>query len=217
MTAKSKLLYKIITIITLAVPLPIYLFLSATLFNIIPDYRIENIGIEDVLTVPYEEYTFMYTTNTEAVYDGVVVYRDGQYGFVVDEENIIQIDGDYYNYNLEDIKKLEIQKQTSYKLPISFAISLLGVGIVAMIISKKMQLYKTYPRASALVALITITVLLLIINTIVSNIFNVFLIATVSWALYCIEYAVNAGHISHAVADKQENDLISSLKEALSK
>lgn len=211
MTAKSKLIYRIITIITLAVPLPIYLFLSATLFNIVPDYRIDDVELDTVVVVD----NFMYSNNTDAVYDGVVVYRDGNYGFVVDEDDIIKIDGDYYNYKLEDIKKLEIQKQTGYKLPITFFISLLGVGIVVLIISGKMQLYKKYPRASALVALITITVLLLIINTIVSNIFNVFLIATISWALYCIEYAVNAGHISHAVADKQENDLISSLREAL--
>jgi len=78
-----------------------------------------------------------------------------------------------------------------------------------------MQLYKKYPRVSALVALVTVTVLLFIINTVISNILNVFLIATVSWALYCIEYAVRNNMISGATADKQENDLISTLKEAL--
>lgn len=211
MTAKSKLIYKIVTIITLAVPLPVYLFLTATLFNIIPDYRIDNVEVAEVTVAD----NFMYTTNTDAILDGVVVYSNGNYGFEVDEDDIVLIDGDYYNYKLEDIKKLELQKQTSYKLPIAFIISLLGVGIVALILSKKMQLYKKYPRVSALLTLGVVTLILFIINTIVSNVLNVFIIATISWGLYCIEYAVKTNAISHDVAEKTENDLISTLREAL--
>ena len=211
MTSKGKLIYKIITAITLAVPLPIYLFLSATLFNITPDYRIDNVTIEEVVTVD----GFVYTTNTEAIYDGVVVYSNGNYGFVMDEDDILQVENSYYNGSLEDIKKLELQKQTGYKLPMAFFISLVGVGIVALIISGKMQLYKKYPRISTLIALLTGTVILYVMSTIVTNIFNVFLVATVSWAVYCIEYLVKNNAISSSQADKAENDLISSLKEVL--
>lgn len=211
MTSKGKLIYKIITTITLLVPLPVYLFLSATLFNIVPDYRIDNVTIEEVVTVD----GFVYTTNTEAIYNGVVVYQDGNYGFVMDEDDILQVENSYYNHELADIKRLEIQKQTSYKLPMAFFISLVGVGIVALIISGKMQLYKKYPRISTLVALLTGTVILYVMSTIVTNIFNVFLVATVSWALYCIEYAVKTNAISSSQADKVENDLVSTLREAI--
>ena len=51
MANKSNLLYKIITIITLAVPLPLYLFLSATLFNITPDYTINHAKITELAIV----------------------------------------------------------------------------------------------------------------------------------------------------------------------
>ena len=211
MTSKGKLLYKIITTITLLVPLPIYLFLSATLFNITPDYRIDNVTIEEVISVD----GFVYTTNTEAVYDGVVIYSNGNYGFVMDEDDILQVENSYYNGSLEDIKKLELQKQTGYKLPLAFFISLMGVGIVALIISGKMQLYKKYPRISTLIGLLTGTIILYVMNIIVSNIFNVFLIATVSWAVYCLEYMIKEGIINKDIAEKEENDLIETLKKAL--
>lgn len=211
MTSKGRLIYKIITTITLLVPLPVYLFLSATIFNIAPDYKIDNVTIEEVYVVD----NFVYTDNTEAIYNGVVVYQDGNYGFVMDEDDILQVENSYYNYELADIKRLEIQKQTSYKLPLAFFISLVGVGIVVLVISGKMQLYKKYPRISTLVSLTTGTVILYVMSTIVTNIFNVFLVATVSWALYCLEYLVKNNAINKADADKTENDLVSTLREAI--
>lgn len=211
MTNKARLIYKIITTITLLVPLPVYLFLSATLFNIVPDYKLDNVAIEEVYVVN----GFVYTDNTEAIYNGVVIYQDGNYGFVMDEDDILKVGNSYYNYELTDIKRLEIQKQTSYKLPLAFFISLVGVGIVALIISGKMQLYKKYPRISVLAALLTGTVILYIMSTIVTNIFNVFLIASVSWAVYCLEYFVKINAINKQQADKSENDLVSALKEAI--
>ena len=215
MTAKSKLIYKIITAITLFAPVALYLFLSATLFNIIPDYRIKNVEIAEVNTIVYEEYNFVYTTNAQAVYDGVVVQDSGYYGFYVDEDDILRVGNDYYNYELEDIKKLEVQKQTSYKLPMTFFISLIGIGIVVLVVNGKMDIYKKYPRISTLVALLTGTGVLFIINTIVGNLFNVFLIATASWAVYCLEYLVKNNAINKDKADKVENDLVSALKEAI--
>ena len=215
MKTKGKLIYKIISTITLLVPLPIYLILSATLFNIVPDYVIDNVTFEEVNVIEYEDYNFLYVENTDAIYNGVVVQDNGLYGFYMDEDDILKVENNYYNNNLEDIKKLEIQKETSYKLPLAFFISLMGVGIVALIISGKMQLYKKYPRVSTLIGLLTGTIILYVMNIIVSNIFNVFLIATVSWAVYCIEYMIKEGIINKDVAEKEENDLISTLKEAL--
>ena len=215
MKTKGKLIYKIITTITLLVPLPIYLILSATLFNIVPDYTIDNVTIEEVNVIEYEDYNFLYVENTDAIYNGTVVQDNGLYGFYMDEDDILQVENNYYNNDLTDIKKLEIQKETSYKLPLAFFISLMGVGIVALIISGKMQLYKKYPRISTLIGLLTGTIILYVMNIIVSNIFNVFLIATVSWAVYCLEYMIKEGIINKDIAEKEENDLIETLKKAL--
>ena len=126
-----------------------------------------------------------------------------------------KVENNYYNNDLTDIKKLEIQKETSYKLPLAFFISLMGVGIVALIISGKMQLYKKYPRISTLIGLLTGTIILYVMNIIVSNIFNVFLIATVSWAVYCLEYMIKEGIINKDIAEKEENDLIETLKKGV--
>ena len=82
MKTKGKLIYKIITTITLLVPLPIYLILSATLFNIVPDYTIDNVTIEEVNVIEYEDYNFLYIENTEAIYSGVVVQDNGLIWFL---------------------------------------------------------------------------------------------------------------------------------------
>jgi len=78
-----------------------------------------------------------------------------------------------------------------------------------------MDIYKDYPRISTLVALVTGTLVLLVIDTIVSNLFGVFLIASISWALYCLEYWVNENFISEEESKKVESDLVKSLKDAL--
>lgn len=215
MSNKSKFLYKLITIITLGAPLPIYLFLSATLFNINPDYEIRNIEHSEVLTLTVDEYTLIYSNAPDAVYNGVVVNHDGVYGFYMDEDDILKLDDGYFNRELENIKVTEIKKQLSYKLPLTFIISLFGVGIVAAIVSKKMEWYKKYPRTATLISLVTVTALLFVLNTFISNILNVFMIASASWAVYCIEYMVNNNHISQTTATKTESDVISALKEAL--
>ena len=216
MTKKNRLIYKIITIITLAVPLPLYLFLSATLFNITADIEIKHVTSADIVIVD----DFGYTNNQDAIYSGVTVYENGQYGFFVDEETIIKVDDGYFSYidnELMDIKKLSLQKEMSYKIPIAFMISALGVGIVFLVIQKKMELYKKYPRMSALIALTTGTLVLLVINTIVSSLLGVFMIATISWAIYCLEYMTKENFISSEDGKKTESDLLNSLKKALGK
>ena len=212
---KSNLIYRILTIITLGAPLPIYLFLSATLFNINPDYEISNITSESVLVETVDEYTFIYTNDTTAILNGAVVQYEGEYGFYMDEDDILKLDNGYFNNKLEDIKTLEVNKQLSYKLPLTFFISLFGVGIVALIISGKLQWHKKYPRTAVLIALTTGTVILLILDTFIGSILNVFLVATASWAVYCLEYMVHENQLTQAQADKSESDVLTALKEAL--
>lgn len=226
---KGNVIYKVITAITLFVPLPVYLFLMATLFNIKPNYIIYT-TIDNVEVIEYienentdkEEHLYFLTTKDNAAMDGVVEFRDGRYGIFIEEEDIIKIDKNYYSYALKDdtrqlidIKKFEVQKQQSYKLPLTFFISLFGVAIAILIIQKKMQWYKKYKRLAAFLALLTVTLFLYIIDVIVSNILGVFVVATASWALYCLEYLFNKGIISDAQKEKQESDIIRTLREAL--
>ena len=110
-----------------------------------------------------------------------------KYGVYIDTEDIIQIDKEYYGLKdnaLANIKNIEMQKQTSYRVPVALAISLMGVALAFLIISKKMEWAKLYPRISVLASLVFATGTLYLINTVVSNLLNVFIMATISWALY---------------------------------
>lgn len=223
---KAKVIYKIITAITLFVPLPVYLFLMATLFSITPDYTVFT-KVENVVIGEYaegEESIYFLSTTDNASMNGLLVFRDGRYGIEIEETDIIKIDKKYYSYvldketnvrELKDIKKLAIQKEQSYKIPISFFISVFGVLVVVLIVQGKMQWHKTHPRVAALIGLLTGTVILLIINAIVSNILGVFIVATASWAIYCLEYMLNENLISTKDKEKQESSILAALKEAM--
>lgn len=223
MTKKGNLIYKIITSITLFLPIPMYLFLSATLFNITPNYVI-NAKIDTISVFHVGDEYFITTSDKTATIDGLLAYNEDYdtYGiYITLGDDIIKIDKGYYSYvhhqnndtyELVDIKKFEVQKQTSYKLPLSFFISLGGVLIAVLIIQGKMQWHKKHKRLATLISLLSFTVLMLVINTIVSNVLNIFLVATTSWAIYCLEYLVVKGKIEKKKAEKQESDLLDTLR-----
>ena len=206
---KSKTIYKIITTITLIAPVSIYLFLSATLFNIDADITIKNAVVSDLIV----DGSFIYTNNENVVYNGSIASQDNHYGFYVDEDTIIKTDDGYFNYELEEISALTIRKEMSYRLPIAFIVSAFGIGIAYLIISKRMQWYKSYPRVSALVGLITITLVFWMLDIIIGNMMYVFLVATLSWAMYCVEYMFNQGLINDKDKAKSDSDLLRTLKE----
>ena len=215
---KSKLIYNIIKVVTLSLPMSLYLFLSATLFNINPDYEIRNITSESVIIEVVDDYTFIYTDDTTAIYQGVVVQYEGKYGFYMDGDDILKLKDGYFSMTdnvLTDIKVFEMKKQLQYALPLTFFISAFGVLVVALVISGKMQWHKKYPRVAVTVALVTGSVILLILDTFISNILNIFLIATASWLLYCIEYKVYTNSLNETQAAKSESDILTALKEAL--
>lgn len=217
----KKLIYKIITALTLLVPLPLYLFLMATLFNINPDYIIYT-KIENVEVIELEDSSFFLTTTDNAKIDGVVEFKNNKYGIVITEEDIIKIDKNYYSYvenkdndnvrELMDIKKFEIQKQQSYKIPTTFFISLFAVVIVVLIIQGKMQWHKKHPRLAVLVALLTGSVILFILNSIIGSILGVFVVATGSWAVYCLEYLVYQNSLDEKEKEKKENEILRALR-----
>jgi len=223
MSKKSQAIWRIVKILTLALPLPVFLFLSATLFSIIPNYII-NADFSSVEVIEYEQGYFIYSKDVEATYDGFVEYHVGldQYGIRITHDDIIKIDGGYYSYverdgiyQLTDIKQFEMQKEQAYKIPLTFFISLGGVLMVALIVQNKMQWHKSHPKGAVLLALVTGTVILYVIDLIVSSIFGVFLIATISWGLYLMEDLITQGLMTKQKAEKTESDIIRALKEAL--
>lgn len=215
---KNRTLYKVIVAFTLIAPMTLYMFLSATLFNIDEDIRVDNVTSEELIITTIEDGYFAYTDNEDVIFSGVVTRLDGLYGFYVDEDTIIRLDDGYYIYEdneLVDIKATELQREQSYKIPMAFVISAIGVAIVVLVVMNKMQWYKKYPRLSALVALATGTLILWVIDVLVSNLLFVFLIATISWGAYCIEYLIDKGLIDEETGKKAESETIKALKEAL--
>ena len=65
-----------------------------------------------------------------------------------------------------------------------------SVAIVALVVAGKMKWLKHRIRLSVFLSLGIGTLVLYGISTIVSNMFNVFLIALISWSVYCIEYLI---------------------------
>ncbi len=223
MSNKSQNIWRIAKILTLGIPLPIFLFLSATLFSITPNYTI-NAQFDTVDVVLYDEAYFIYSNDINASYDGLVRYNDeiGYYGIVITPDDIIKIDKEYYSYverdgvyQLTDIKRFELQKEQSYKIPLSFMISLGGVLIVGLIVQGKMQWHKSHPKGAVLLALLTGTVVLYVVDLIVSNVLGVFMVATVSWALYLMEDMITNNLMTKEQAEQTESDILRALKEAL--
>lgn len=208
----------------LGIPLPLYLFLSATLFNITPTHKITGAKIDEINLIMVDGDGFVYTDNQEAIMSGNVAYNEvlAKYGFYIDETSIIQVGFKYYGmvleenqYVLTDIKTMEIQRQQQYKLPLSFFISIASILIVILVVQGKMQWHKTYPRLATFIALLTGTVILTIIKSIVGDIQYVFLIATTSWGMYCLEYLYYTNKITSKQLAKTQSTLVSELENRL--
>lgn len=208
----------------LGIPLPLYLFLSATLFNITPTHKITGAKIDEIKLIVQEDEGFIYTDNQEAILSGNVAYNEvlAKYGFYIDETSIIQVGFEYYGmvleenqYVLTDIKTMEIQRQQQYKLPLSFFISIASILIVILVVKGKMQWHKKYPRLATFIALLTGTVILTIIESIVGDIQYVFLIATTSWGMYCLEYLYYTNKITSKQLAKTQSTLVSELENRL--
>lgn len=226
MSKKASLIYKLITTITLFVPLPLYLFLSATLFNITPDYTI-HAKIDTISVYQVEDEYFITSNDKMAIFDGLVTYNEDYdtFGIYITSDNIVKIDGKYYSYVensaedktmvLKDIKVFKIQEKQSLNIPIITIVSGISVFIVYLIIQGKMGWAKKYPRTAVLSALTTGTLILFIIDFIIGGMLNVFLVATVSWALYCLEFTVKENLLDKKDATKIESDLLRTLKDAL--
>lgn len=200
---KKKIIYKVVSFITIVFPFVTYLFLSATILNVETSHTINKLGETEVLAYEMEKSLFLYDDNNLLQFRSLVYYNDeiGRFGIEVFEDDIIRIDKDYLVVAKDDNGKLElgdvnvwkIAKKEGVSIPIAVFISGFAVLIVALIYGGKMKIFKKRVRLSVFISLAVGTAILAGINLIVSNMLNVFIVALVSWGIYCIEYLVYKG------------------------
>lgn len=214
----KKALQIVLQTATLVLPVGMYLFFMALFGNVKHDYYIKN-RQETHQMVYYNDSLFIYDTkgDTEFV-SGKMTYNEnvGVYGYEIQVDEIVKINGSLFvseikgdNLVLTQRKFTEINKKESYKFSTSFIVSIVGVGIVGLIVSGKMQWQKKYPMIATLVALITGTGILYLIDTIVGSLFNVFLIFTISFALFAAEkYLFNIKKTDKDINTKRQRELL---------
>lgn len=206
--------YKILVALTFILPTSTYLLISALFFNITPDVIVYDVLPHELIVSPYDNEKSL-LSGTQEFKGHVITMNDVTY-ILVDDDDIIKVGFKYFLVQdgvLTERKLVEEQK--SYKLPLAFFISVLSVAVAALVISKKMQVYKTRPRLATWITLFTITIALVIIDAIVSNMVGVFVMVLISFTLYCIEYLVQNGNVSSKDANKAQSDLIEQLKKAV--
>lgn len=230
---RNNIIYRVITILTLILPMPIYLIVSACILSITPDYILYEADTREWEVIEDSDYAFKISmTSIEGVtIDGEVSIEDGHlYIPFIPEVTIFEIrDGTmksgYYQVSLDEadftIATWEnhtnslFQKQLSYKLPIGIIFGILAMVIVALVVTKKMNILKKRPRLSVMLSLGMGTLVLLILELIVSSMLGVFITATAMWAAYCIEYMVYNRKTLFKSKEKKESEVISKLSEAL--
>lgn len=210
-------LQKLIGMITLLLPLSVYLFIVAAVNNVEVDYHIKYKD-KTYQTFILDDGSGVFLKddfgNIEWV-EGKLTYRSslGAYGILIKEGDIIRINKDYHTLKLVDerlqivpVKKSDEMVKKSPKLGTAFIVSMIGIGIIALVVSGKMQWQKKYPIIATLIALTVGTLVLLFINTVVGSLLNVFMIFTLSWGAFTIEY--------YAFKNKKDNNVKTDKRQA---
>lgn len=206
---------KIVQIATLILPLSVYLFLSATLFGVDPDLTVKETPIEHInVTMIRDDEYFLYGTMDTIYIGGVVSHRNGVIGALIDSDDVIKVGFKYYTYGQVDgvyglYEQNVVEVEKGYKLPLAAMIVLIGIFIVALIYMKKLNYLKENPKLALLVTLWSLAISFYILNEIVSNFANVFMIAAVSWTAFLIE--------EKAFADKEKTNQANKLLNELEK
>ena len=111
-----------------------------------------------------------------------ILFIQGRF-YEIDEENLLQ--------KLDTTAMLkESLFETSFSIGMTIFLLIGAVGVISLIIFKKMELYKRYMRASVLISSFTITIIFLLLASITTQIFMIFGVFTVSWLLYYIEWMI---------------------------
>lgn len=224
MKKKTKLLYNILVIFTLVLPTSLYVLLTTLVVRIDADYII-NTTTEEISGYAGDDYFFIYDESGKTTFNGHVVYDShlGLYGIKLAENEILRAKNGYYSFvfdketnafMLKDIKAREVKVQQGMKIPIWFIVSAVGAMIVVAIISNKMRWHKEHPRLAVLVSLTLGTMILALLDFIIGNIFGVFIMATLSWALYYVEWLYFKNKVEKKTHDTIESDITKAIRKA---
>lgn len=220
MTKKQTIIYKIIISATLILPISLYIFFTSLLVKVEPNI-VTNAKINDLTIVYIEDGVFIYDDLKTHYIDGHVVYNEsvGAYGVYVDNEIILKAKDGYFSYDVEsgalkDVTRREMNLQKGTKIPLSVMFSIFATLLVALIIGGKMEWQKKKPRLAAFIALLTTTIILYIINSIIGGMLGVFVMATISWGLYSIEYLYAQSLITKEKKEESESKIMITLREA---
>ena len=225
-TKKNKIVYNIVSFLTLAIPVPVYLIVMSCVFSITPNYTIaetslasvkENAVVEVVELEDDKSINYLKFDNTKLDYTisgDTVTIEDNFTILTFDDSTIILIkDEGYFKLTLSETNVLTwnnyskelIEKEMNYKIPISVTISLLAMVIIALLVFRKMDFAKKHPRLSVLLSLGLGTGILVVLETIITSMTDVFLVATLTWLAYCVEYIIyNRKTLFNTTIDKDE-------------
>lgn len=220
--------YNLLTSLTLILPMSVYMILMATVFQIKADAVVGG-KTEQVEVLKDDEFLYAHALADEVTFNGLVVQHEGALALKFSEDDIIKFKNGFFQFKLDytdkktpepidtwvDVKAFEMKKQLSYKLPLSVIFSIVGAAIVALVISKKMQWHRKHPRLATLLALLTGTLLLWLINSFVGSILGVFAVATVSFGIYYIEWLIQQNKVKEQDTEKVKSELTSILEDAL--
>ena len=188
--------YNLLVGITLILPMSVYMILSATIFQLKADYFIH--GETAQVAVVEDDFLYAHALVEDVRFDGVMVWHNGEYALQFTQDDIIKFDKGFYQYKIDyqakenqplitgwvDVKVFEMQKQQAYKIPLTVIFSIVGALFAALVISGKMQWQRKKPRLATFLALLTGTLILLILNTIIGSILGVFAVITASFGIY---------------------------------
>lgn len=236
----KKLLYKIVSALTLALPVSITLVVSAIWSKPTPDLVVLFDSLEVVQKVEDLERHFVIEIRNENLYidnsKGATNVSYLNIDFTPNEKaktefgikSIEMKKTAYIRFITDDFDKVvekddklqavsNINIQTGNKLSLAFMISVVATLIVVAIISGKMEFQKKYPKTAVFIALLTGTIILYVIDMIIGSMLTVFVISTISWGLYCIEnyYFYNTIEKKDKNNVSKESELIEALRKAL--
>lgn len=185
-------LYKLLVFLTFLIPTGAYTLINAIMVK--PDYDlyVEVENPENVRVIKHMEGFKIYVIDGIAI-DGVL-HQDDNYGwaFTGDENSVIKINKDYYQYVDNKLEKqtIKLLKEKQGKtIPLSLLAIIIGGVIIGLIVYRKATKNNNkHWRVSVLVSLLVGTGLLFVLDLFISNIFYVFLTATISWVVYMVEH-----------------------------